>query len=440
MGRLKPTKMTGKFFLRTDRKPDKNGKCAIYLDYTLGTKHAKTDTDIWIEEKYWDASKREVSRKHPQCARLNHQLQKKRQKIDDALYDYSQQNKGRITIDTLRSIVQGRSIGKVADSDFVAYAIETIEERYKLGKIGVSVRDNAFCSLKKFRKFLAETYGEDSIYISEMSVDVVKKYIFWRQREGNINATINKALTPIMSAAKRAALVKLLDFSVAEAISQLYLSDKKEMGDEDEGEVHYLTKNQVAEFVAMREIVKYPRTKDFMDMFLFALNACGLRVSDIITLEWKSIDFEKRTLRKVLFKGDKLHEIPLNDDAISILNRWYERTGDHRFVFGFLEDTFNLQDKEERKRMRLNKNRAIKTSLKTIGDKMGLPFNLGMHVARHTFAVWALNKGVDIHIISQLMAHSSVSVTEQRYAKFLPSTLEKEVQEKLNFNLLNGKE
>lgn len=438
MGRVKPTKMTGKFFLRTDRKPDKNGKYAIYLDYTLGDKHAKTDTEIWIEEKYWDTNKREVSRKHPQSARLNHQLQKKRQDIDDALFDYSQRNKGRITIETLRSIVQGRSVGKVADSDFVAYAIDTIEERYKLGKIGVSVKDNALCSFNRFRKFLAEIYGEDSIYISELTVDVVKEYIFWRQKQGNINATINKSLTPIMRAAKRAVSDKLIDFSVAEAICQLYLTDKKDMGEDEDGDVHYLTEQQVVEFVAIREKVKYPRTRDFMDMFLFALNACGLRVSDIITLEWKSIDFDNRTLRKVLYKGDKLHEIPLNDDAIRILNRWFERTGDHRFVFGLLEDSFNLQDKEERKRMRLNKNRAIKTSLTTIGEKMGLPFNLGMHVARHTFAVWALNKGVDIHKISQLMAHSSVSVTEQRYAKFLPSTLEKVVQEKLNFNLLNG--
>lgn len=437
MGRRKPTKITGKFFLRTDRKPDKNGKYAIYLDYTLGAKHAKTDTEVWIEEKFWDAEKREVSRKHPQCARLNHQLQKKRQDIDNAIYDYSQRSKGLITINTLRAIVQGRTVGNIADSDFVAYALETMEDRYKLGRIGVAVRDNARCSLNRFRKFLVETYGEDSIYVSELTVDIVKKYIFWRQRQGNINATINKSLTPIMKAAKRAAIDKLIDFSVAEAICQLYLSDKKEMGD-DEDDVHYLTEEQVAEFVALRDKVKYPRTRDYMDMFLFSFNACGLRVSDIITLEWKSIDFETQKLKKVLYKGDKLHEIPLNDDAIKILENWYDRTGEHRFVFGLLDDSFNLQDKEERKRMRLNKNRAIQTSLNTIGDKMGLPFNLKMHVARHTFAVMALNKGVDIHKISQLMAHSSVSITEQIYAKFLPSALEEVVKEQLNFNFLNG--
>ena len=438
MGRVKPSKMTGKFYLRTDRNADKNGKYAIYLDYVIGTKHARTDTEIWIEEKYWDADRRQVSRKHPQCARLNGQLELKKREIDDAIFDYTQKNK-LLTIDTLRSIVQGRPMGKSADADFVAYAIETIEERYRMGKIGVSVRDNALCGFHKFRQFLLSYHNEDSLYISELSVDVVKAYIFWRQKQGNINSTINKALTPIMRAAKRASIDKLIDASVAEAISQLYLPTKKELGEEDDGEVHYLTKEQVEQFICLREKVKYPRTKDFMDMFLFSLNACGLRVSDLITLEWRTVDFEKKTLRKILFKGDKTHEIPLNDDAIRILERWHDRTEGHRFVFGLLDDDFDLQDKEKRKRMRLNKNRAIITSLKTIGDKMGIKdFSLTMHVARHTFAVWALNKGVNIHLISRLMGHSSVMVTEKVYAKFMPSTLEKEVQDKLNFNLLNG--
>ena len=436
MGRVKPSKMTGKFYLRTDRSADKNGKYAIYLDYVIGTKHARTDTEVWIEEKYWDADKRQVSRKHPQCARLNNQIELKRREIDDAIFDYTQKSK-LLTIDTLRAIVQGRPMGKSADADFVAYAIETTEERYRMGKIGVSVRDNALCGFHKFRQFLLSYHNEDSLYISELSIDVVKAYIFWRQKQGNINSTINKCLTPIMRAAKRAVVDKLLDASTAEAICQLYLPTKKELGEEDDGEVHYLTEEQVAQFISLREKVKYPRTKDFMDMFLFSLNACGLRVSDIITLEWRSVDFAKRSLRKVLFKGDKSHEIPLNDDAIRILERWHDKTEGHRFVFGLLDDDFDLQNKEERKRMRLNKNRAIITSLKTIGDKMGITeFNLTMHVARHTFAVWALNKGVDIHLISRLMGHSSVMITEKVYAKFLPSILEKEVQDKLNFNML----
>lgn len=436
MGRVKASKLTGKFYLRTDRKPDKSGKLPIYLDYTIGTKHARTDTEVWVEEKYWDEKNRIVNRKHPQCVRLNKQLEAKRNEIDEAIFEYSQRNR-RLTINALRDLVQGIVNGLSADEDFVAYAIEVIEEEYRFGKIGVSVHDNAICGLNKFKQFLSQTQGEEEIYISEISVDVIKQYIYWRQGQGNINATINKSLTPIIKAARRAVIDKLMDASVAEMISRLYLPTKKELGDDDEDDdIHYLTEEQMAKFVALYDVVKYPRTREFMDMFLFSFNACGLRVSDIITLEWKNIDFKKRELRKILFKGDVAHSIPLNDNAMQILERWYEKSDGDRFVFGLLPNDFDLQDKEERKRQRLNKNRALITSLKTLGDKIGLPFNLTMHVARHTFAVWALNREVDIHKISRLMGHSSVLVTEKVYAKFMPKTLEKEVQEKLNFNVM----
>lgn len=401
MGRVKASKLTGKFYLRKDRKPDVNGKLPIYLEYVMGTKHARTETGVWIEEAYWDETNKSISRKHPQSARLNNQLEQKRRAIDEQIYEFMQKN-SRLTIDNLRAIVQGRPNGKSAKTDFVNYAIETIEQEYKLGKVGVSVRDNAYCSLHKFRQFLMDYQKEDSIYVSEVTVDLIKEYIFWRQRKGNINATINKTITPIIKAARRAVLDKLLDASVAGAIAQLYLPTKKELGDEEDEEVHYLTEEQMAAFVSLYNNVKYPRTKDYMDMFLFSFNACGF----------------------------------LNDNAIKILERWKGKSVSDRFVFGLLPDDFDLRDKEERKRQRLNKNRAILTSLKTLGDKIGLPFNLTMHVARHTFAVWALNRGVDVHKISRLMGHSSVMVTEKVYAKFMPKTLEQEVQDKLNFNVL----
>ena len=436
MGRLKASKLTGKFYLRKDRGADKNGKCAIYLDYVLGQQHARVETGEWIEEKYWDARKCMVSNKHPQCARLTQKLELKRREIDDAIYDYSMSHT-RINILTLRNIVQGKPLNEVSENtDFVDYAIETIEGEYKRTDIGVSVRDNAVCSLHKFREFLLAKYGESGLSVSELSVEIVNQYIFWRQAKGNTNATINKTITPIIKAARRGVIDKLVDASVAEAISRMYLKTKLELGEDDEdNEVHYLTEEQMKQFVALYDVVKYDRTRDFMDMFLFSFHACGLRVSDIITLEWKNIDFDTHRLRKVLYKGDKFHDMPLSDSAIAILLRWHERTGKARFVFGLLADDCDLRDRELRKRMRLNKNRAILTSLKTLGEKIGLPFNLTMHVARHTFAVWALNRGVDIHVISRLMGHGSVTVTEQVYAKFLPSTLEKELKDKLDFKL-----
>ena len=55
-------------------------------------------------------------------------------------------------------------------------------------------------------------------------------------------------------------------------------------------------------------------------------------------------------------------------------------------------------------------------------------------MSRHTFATLALNNEVDVKTISTLMGHSSVLTTEKVYATLMPATLEKTVEEKLNFH------
>ena len=44
--------------------------------------------------------------------------------------------------------------------------------------------------------------------------------------------------------------------------------------------------------------------------------------------------------------------------------------------------------------------------------------NMTMHVGRHTFATWALSMGVELPVLSKMLAHTNV-VTTQIYAKVL---------------------
>lgn len=58
------------------------------------------------------------------------------------------------------------------------------------------------------------------------------------------------------------------------------------------------------------------------------------------------------------------------------------------------------------------------------------------HLARHSFAVFALNKGLSMSVVSRLLGHSSTDITEKVYARFLPETLSAEVA-KLSGELIN---
>ena len=55
------------------------------------------------------------------------------------------------------------------------------------------------------------------------------------------------------------------------------------------------------------------------------------------------------------------------------------------------------------------------------------------HCARHTFAVMALNRGISLHMISQLLGYGSIITTEKVYAQFLPDTINDAVRNQLAF-------
>ena len=176
------------------------------------------------------------------------------------------------------------------------------------------------------------------------------------------------------------------------------------------------------------------RTKEIMEMFLFTVNT-ALRVSDIITLEWAHIDLEKRELRKVMYKTKVPVAIHLNDDAMTILNKWKGKGVNGRFVFDLLPEDFDMSDIKRLDTLRLSKNRNIQQSLRSVGEKMKLPFNLTIHIGRHTFAVLCLKKGLDIYQISKLLGHTSIISTEKTYAEYLPKDFKEMSQKNLDFGL-----
>lgn len=422
---------TAKFILREDFN-NAYGEHPVYITYSVERKTAKTDTTIWLNKCDWNEQRQCVRSTHPRHKQLNGILQIKRNEIDSHLVDLNPDIP--LTIELLRKIVKGENIDDAdeCNRDFVDFALEVMENEYKRQKIGISVLDNAKCGLHLFRKFLISHQKRDSLLIKEINERIIDSYIIWRKEEReNTNETINKALTPIFKAVNEATALGLLSPVLASRITKRYLPPTKPLLDDDcNEEIRYLSREQIGQFLNLYNVVKYDRTRDYMDMFLFSFHACGLRFVDVMTLQWSNVDIAAGQIKKVLVKSSVAHIIPLTNGARQILERWKGRKGCDRFCFGLLPSDFNLNDAAELKRQRINRNTPIKTSLREIGRKLELPFFLTFHVARHTFAVLSLNREenpLSVHVISRLLGHSSMLVTEKVYARFLPKTLEQDL-------------
>lgn len=433
MGRVKLSVPTGNFTIRT--KPNKQGEVTVYLIYNVGSVTIPRSTGVKVQLSDWDIKKQQVRTKNPASARLNNILKLQRAKVDKQIELYD----GVLTPDIVGQMMDGKFLSndkKNEQKDFIDYAIKYNKQRYNLEEIAYSTYYNADLYIKKFQKFIVRLTNEPVIYISDLTLDIFEKYKSSRLKDGNSKEGINKMLTPLLKAVEYAKNNELISIKVASSIINSYfdLKERKYKSDVEDDEVNYLTLNQLSQFVKMYHNVKYDRTRELMDMFLFAFHACGLRVSDIITLEWKHIDWIKCEISKNLFKGNVPHNIPLTEAAMKILLRWREKGYNCRFVFDLLPENFDLTDEALLDKKRLSKNRVLGMSLNAIGLKMGLPFSLSMHIARHSFAVLALSRGVTIHMISRLLGHGSIVTTEKVYAKFLPDSVTTEVITKLSFN------
>ena len=251
----------------------------------------------------------------------------------------------------------------------------------------------------------------------------------WRRTvKKNTDDTINHSLTPILKGCRKAAIEGYISQSLNNSIQGMRIITSKSL-EQDNGEcVRHLSSKELTVLTQWYENDREPRRREYVEMFMFALYACGLRFVDVLTLQWSNIDFTRKTINKIQVKTKNRNVIPLTDKAIEILELWKEKTGAGRFVFGMIPDDFNLDDREALYKIRNTKTKGINQSLEVVGENIKLKFTLSFHVARHTFAVHALNQGMTMTAVSQLLGHTSTEMTERVYAHYIPETLSKELQ------------
>ena len=442
MGRKKANSPLGKLVVRP-KQVNKQGYIPVYLTYFVQGKTLSKTTNVKIQANQWDSNKQKIIN-HKEAGYLNGRLSKFKYENDKLIADYD----GILTPEKVRRLLDGERLDGMlnpAKTSFIEFAQNTNKDRYDSGEIGYSVYYNHYLALNRLGGFLASKYGDNNISMSALSINMIQQFKAERLKQGVKSVTVDKDLNPIIAAIKVATQLNLMDSRNFQDLQNIRNTKQRQYtgntDDIQEGP-KYLTREQMAAFVDYYSEAHSDRTREIMDMFLFAFHACGLRMSDVATLEWNHIDFEHKRMHKVLVKGKNFHDIPLNDSAIKILERWKEKKYNNRFVFDLLPQDFQFAQKadelrEKELKAKLNsKNRTILQSLTAIGKKIGITeFNLSMHVARHTFAIWALNeRDVSIHLISKLLGHKSIVATEKCYAVWLQDKIDDEIEKKLTFS------
>jgi integrase/recombinase XerD len=139
------------------------------------------------------------------------------------------------------------------------------------------------------------------------------------------------------------------------------------------------------------------------------LYASGLRVAELVGLDWGAIDLPARVLR-VLGKGGKERMVPFGRPAASALREWLD-------VWEPVRERQGRSASDEPVFLNHRGGRLTDRSVRRIIDhwieQTALARGVHPHTLRHTFATHLLEGGADLRAIQELLGHASLSTTQK---------------------------
>jgi integrase/recombinase XerD len=140
---------------------------------------------------------------------------------------------------------------------------------------------------------------------------------------------------------------------------------------------------------------------------LETLYACGLRVSELVTLKLSNF-FPEEGFVKVLGKNNKERLVPIGDSAIKHILLYLET--DRKQLPAISKDS---QDTIFLNRRGQGLTRVmIFLMIKALVEKAGINKTISPHTFRHSFATHLVEGGADLRAVQEMLGHESILTTE----------------------------
>ena len=196
--------------------------------------------------------------------------------------------------------------------------------------------------------------------------------------------------------------------SILKRGNQDYKLPQSEFSNQGFYQDRFLTQEELHEILALLQ-GQYREVATFMAY-------TGLDVSDVLKLEWSSVDMKAKMIRterrkmKHTAKTIKL-KIPMNQMVEAVLkNRSRTRNLHDKLIFQLNGDThFN-----RRNNLQKNWRRAC--------NKSSVDWHIRPKDLRHFFGSYLLNSGVNPLMIASFMGHASLDMLLKRYGHFTDQT------------------
>ena len=149
---------------------------------------------------------------------------------------------------------------------------------------------------------------------------------------------------------------------------------------------------------------------------LEVLYSCGLRVSELVGLNWGDIDGNVEVVR-VKGKGNKERIVPIGRKALEALELYRARISE--LLAPKRRNRLSSATSATSSPVFLNTRggrlttRSVARFVGSYARACGIALKTSPHALRHTFATHLLDAGADLRSIQELLGHSSLSTTQK---------------------------
>lgn len=387
---MKHNKLTILFLLQKVR-VNKQGKCPIRCRITYRKERQEFALGLFVNPNHWKSELQMAKPPNEDNKFINSQLSLIKTKINQAFLLLQAQE-----IDFTAEDIYNKYLGKstVRNVGVLEYYTDYLEKLRKLIDIDIKqITWNKFEYIyNDVKSFITHKTGKKDILLNELDYAFIVEFEYYLKIEKNQKqVTVNKALQRFKKVIKTAVINKYIESFPFHEHKPKKVTTR----------VLFLTTDELAKLES--HTFSQIRLQKVKDMFVFCCYT-GLAFNEMSRLEVKHVidGFDgNQWIKMTRQKTGKEVSVPLLPKALQILDK-YKAVSDEKSIGVFSSLS----------------NQKFNSYLKEIAAIVGVEKNLTHHTARKTFASTVLlYNDVPLEIVSELLGHSKMSITQEHYGK-----------------------